>query len=54
MRQGPCRVDCAIKRNGVGSVEEKAEDQDGMEQPEHDLLADLTASAPLASASGHE
>jgi NAD(P)H dehydrogenase (quinone) len=31
----------AIKRNGAGSVEEKAEDQDGMEQAEHDLLADL-------------
>jgi hypothetical protein len=25
----------------AGSVEEKAEDQDGMEQAEHDLLADL-------------
>jgi len=26
---------------GAGSVEEKVEDQDGMEQAEHDLLADL-------------
>jgi uncharacterized membrane protein len=40
-RQGPRRVDCAIKRNGAGSVEEKPEDQDGMEQAQHDLLADL-------------
>jgi uncharacterized membrane protein len=35
------RVDRAIKRKDAGSVEEKAEDQDGMEQAEHDLLADL-------------
>ena len=26
---------------GAGSVEEKVEEQDGMEQAEHDLLADL-------------
>jgi uncharacterized membrane protein len=38
---GPCRVDCAIKLNGVGGMEEKPEDQNGMEQAEHDLLADL-------------
>jgi uncharacterized membrane protein len=31
----------AIKRNGAGSVEEKAQNLDVMEQAEHDLLADL-------------
>jgi hypothetical protein len=40
-RADRARVDRAIKRKGAGSVEEKAEDQDGMEQAEHDLLADL-------------
>jgi uncharacterized membrane protein len=40
-RQRAGRVDSAIKRKGADSVEEKAEDQDGMEQAEHDLLADL-------------
>ena len=40
-RQSAGRIDRAIERKGAGSVEEKAEDQDGMEQAEHDLLADL-------------
>jgi uncharacterized membrane protein len=31
----------AIERNGAGKVEQKAEDHDGMEQAEHDLLVDL-------------
>lgn len=38
---GAGRIDRAIERNGAGSAEEKAEDQDGMEQAERDLLADL-------------
>jgi uncharacterized membrane protein len=40
-RQGAAASAAESSGTGAGSVEEKAEDQDGMEQAEHDLLADL-------------
>ena len=40
-RQGAAASAAQSSGTGAGSVEEKAEDQDGMEQAEHDLLADL-------------
>jgi uncharacterized membrane protein len=40
-RQDAGHIDCAIERNFARSVKETLQDQDGMEQVEYDLLADL-------------